>query len=74
MDANHAEYAAAVAGMAEIYGTRARRTYADGDFVSGTTCGKRWSGRIEWIDGDGDRVTVNVGGAWLVASTHDITH
>jgi hypothetical protein len=72
MDAHNAEYAAAAAAMAETYGTRARRTYADGDFVSGTTCGKRWSGRIEWIDGD--RVTVNVGGAWLVASTHDITH
>ena len=72
MNAHDAEYAAAVAGMSETYGTRTPRTYADGDFVSGITCGKRWQGRIEWIDGD--RVTVNVDGGWVAVSVKDITH
>ena len=52
MDAHINEYAAAVAGMAETYGTRAADTYAVGDFVSGMTAGRRWSGHVEWIDGD----------------------
>jgi hypothetical protein len=70
MDAHHAEYAAAVAGMAETYGTQ--QTPAVGDFVSGITAGRRWSGHVEWIDGD--RLTINVGGGWLAVPLKDITH
>jgi hypothetical protein len=72
MNAHDREYAAAVAGMAETYGTRTPRTYADGDFISGITAGKRWQGHIEWIDGD--RVTVKVGGSLQAYSIKDITH
>jgi hypothetical protein len=70
MDAHHAEYAAAIAGMAETYGTP--QTPAVGDFVSGMTAGRRWSGHVEWIDGD--RLTINVGGGWLAVPVKDITH
>jgi hypothetical protein len=70
MDAHHAEYAAAVAGMSETYGTQ--QTPAVGDFVSGMTAGRRWSGHVEWIDGD--RLTINVGGGWLAVPLKDITH
>jgi hypothetical protein len=70
MDAHHAEYAAAVAGMQETYGTQ--QTPAVGDFVSGMTAGRRWSGHVEWIDGD--RLTINVGGGWLAVPLKDITH
>jgi hypothetical protein len=45
---------------------------AEGDFVSGCTAGRRWQGRVEWVEGD--RLTVDVGGAWLAVSVHDITH
>jgi hypothetical protein len=70
MDAHHAEYAAAIAGMAETYGTT--QTPAVGDFVSGMTAGRRWSGHVEWIDGD--RLTINVGGGWLAVPVKDVTH
>jgi len=69
MDAHASEYAAAVAGMAETYGTKQP---AVGDFVSGMTAGRRWSGHVEWIDGD--RLTINVGGGWLAVPIKDITH
>lgn len=71
MDAHINEYAAAVAGMAETYGTPSK-TPAVGDFVSGMTAGRRWSGHVEWIDGD--RLTINVGGGWLAVPLKDITH
>jgi hypothetical protein len=45
---------------------------AIGDFISGITCGKRWHGRVEWIEGN--RVTINVGGGWLAVPVADITH
>jgi hypothetical protein len=69
-DAHSREYAAAIAGMAETYGTP--QTPAVGDFVSGMTAGRRWSGHVEWIDGD--RLTIDVGGGWLAVPVKDITH
>jgi hypothetical protein len=72
MNAHDREYAAAVAGMAETYGTRTPRTYADGDYVSGISCGKPWSGRIDWFHDNGD-ACIDVGGAWLSVPVRDIT-
>lgn len=68
MDAHHAEYLAAAAAIHDQ--TPRRPTLAEGDFVSGITAGRRWSGRIEWIDGD--RVTIDVGGGWLAVNANDI--
>lgn len=64
------EYLAAVGGLHEQ--TPSPRTYAVGDEISGCTAGKFWSGRIEWIDGD--RITLDVGGAWLAVYSGDVTH
>ena len=76
MDAHNAEYLAAVAGMQDTYGTGWRDTQnttpAVGDFVSGLTAGRRWSGHVEWIEGT--RLTINVGGGWLAVPLKDITH
>ena len=69
-DAHDREYAAAVAGMQDTYGTP-QPTLAVGDFISGMSAGKRWSGRIEWIDGD--RITIDVGGGWLAVPAGDVT-
>ena len=73
-DAHHAEYNAAVAGMQETYGKpRATPMPAVGDFVSGISAGRRWSGHVEWIEHD-DRMVINVGGGWVAVSPKDITH
>jgi len=64
------EYLAAVSGLHEQ--TPSCRTYAVGDFVSGCTCGKRWQGRIEWINGD--ELCVNTDGSWVYVPVADITH
>jgi hypothetical protein len=64
MDAHANEYAGAVAGMQDTYGT--------GDFVSGETGGRRWSGRVEWQEGEW--LSVNVDGAWVRVPVKDITH
>ena len=65
------EYLAAVAGMADHTPSPVSLP-AEGDFVSGCTAGRRWQGRVEWVEGN--RLTVDVGGAWLAVSVHDITH
>ena len=72
MDAHHAEYAAAITGMAETYGAPAKQP-AVGDFVSGTTCGRRWSGRVEWVNDRGE-ICVNTDGSWVYVPVADITH
>jgi hypothetical protein len=59
--------------MQETYGKPARSTPAVGDFVSGISDGKRWSGHVEWIE-DSDRMVINVGGGWVAVSPNDITH
>jgi hypothetical protein len=69
MDAHNREYAGAVAGMQETYG---RKEVAVGDFLSGLTAERRWSGHVQAVDGD--RMVVDVDGAWLSVSTQDITH
>ena len=64
------EYLAAVSGLHEQ--TPSPRVYAIGDFVSGVSAGKRWSGRIFAIDGD--RLSIEMPGAWLAVSAQDVTH
>ena len=76
LDAHTNEYAAAVAGMQETYGKSwsdtSNTTPAVGDFVSGLTAGRRWSGRVQAVEAD--RMVVDVDGAVLSVSTNDITH
>ena len=72
MDAHANEYLAAVEGMQETYGKPAPLP-AVGDFVSGISGGKRWSGHVEWVE-DSGRMVVNVGGGWVAVSPQDITH
>ena len=76
MDSHAAEYAGAMAGMTETYGTRwndlTNTLPAVGDFVSGISCGRRWSGRVEKVSGG--RITVDVCGGWINVSAADITH
>jgi hypothetical protein len=70
---NENEYLAAISGLGEqTLSPAPKPTYAVGDFVSGCTAGKRWSGYIEWTDGD--RLTLDVGGGWLAVSAKDVTH
>ena len=68
------EYLAAIAGLPEqtISPKAAKLEPAVGDFVSGTTAGKRWSGRVEWVK-DGE-LCVNPDGAWIYVPVADITH
>jgi hypothetical protein len=72
MDAHDREYAGAVAGMAAVYGTQ--QMPAVGDFVSGLTAGRRWSGHIEWFSDDGKTMVVNVDHSWVTVPVADITH
>lgn len=72
-DAHHNEYAAAVAGMQDTYGKPQQPALAIGDFVSGLTAGKRWSGHIEWFSDDGRTVVVNVDHSWVTVPVADIT-
>jgi len=64
------EYLAAVAGLHEQ--TPSRRVYAIGDFVSGVSAGKRWSGRIWNVEGN--RLSIEIDGGWLAVSANDVTH
>jgi hypothetical protein len=70
MDAHSNEYAAAVNGMAETYGSP-RELPAVGDFVNGITAGRRWSGYV--IAAEPGRLAVDCDGAWIVAHPDDIT-
>jgi hypothetical protein len=71
--AHENEYLGAVAGMAETYGTATTTpTLAVGDFVSGVTAGKQWSGHIEWFSDDDASVVVNVDHAWVRVPVADI--
>ena len=76
MDAHESEYAAAVAGMQDAYGKSSQETtppsLAVGDFVSGVTAGKQWSGHIEWFSEDDNCVVVNVDHAWVRVPVKDI--
>ena len=67
------EYLAAIAGLHEQTVSPApQRTYAIGDFVSGVSAGKRWSGRIWNVEGD--RLSIEIDGGWLAVSAQDVTH
>jgi hypothetical protein len=70
--AHENEYAAAVAGMQDTYGKPV--AHAVGDFVSGLTAGRRWSGHIEWFSDDGKTMVVNVDHSWVTVPVADITH
>lgn len=74
MDAHFNEYLAAATGIAEqTPAPRQTHDLAVGDFVSGVSGGKRWSGNVEWIADDG-RVCIKLDGGWVYVSTADITH
>jgi len=46
--------------------------FAEGDFVSGRSAGRHWSGRILIVDGD--RLTIELDGGWLAVPAGDVTH
>lgn len=62
-----AEAAGAAAGMREVYG----HSFAVGDYVSGTSCGKPFSGPITQIDGEW--LTLEPEGAWLRVRASEVT-
>ncbi len=68
MDAHHAEYAAAVAGMTETYGTRAADTFAVGDHITFRLTGEGWSLNSH----DDGRVCSHHAGMLLVETASDI--
>jgi hypothetical protein len=74
MDAHNSEYLGAVAGMQDTYGTGTTTppSLAVGDFISGVTAGKQWSGHIEWFSEDDGTVVVNVDHAWVRVPVKDI--
>ncbi len=76
MDAHQNEYLGAVAGFRESNGWHdaSNTPPAVGDFVSGLTAGRRWSGHIEWFSDDDATVVVNVDHAWVRVPVKDITH
>jgi len=57
--------------MQDTYG-KPQHEHAVGDFVSGLTAGRRWSGHVQAVEGD--RMVVDVDGAWLSVNVKDITH
>ena len=75
-DAHDREYAGAVAGFRETAGwiDTTNTTPAVGDFVSGLTKGRRWSGHVEWFSDDGVTLMVAIDGAWIRCPVADITH
>lgn len=68
------EYLAAVTGLNEqtVSPDQKRQEPAVGDFISGRTAGKCWSGRVEWTEGS--NVCVNTDGSWVYVPLADITH
>jgi len=72
-DPHNTEYLAAVAGLHEQTPSPRQHVYAVGDFVSGTSAGVRWQGRIEWINDDGSLV-VHDGSSLTRYSPNDVTH
>lgn len=68
---HESEYLAAVRGLHEQTPSPIHEP-AVGDFVSGMTAGRRWSGRVEWVIES--RLTINIGGAWISVPVGDITH
>jgi hypothetical protein len=72
-DPHHNEYLAAAAALCEqTPPPEVLPTFAVGDFVSGTTAGRRWQGRVEWQEGR--MLTIDVGGGWVRVPVADVTH
>jgi hypothetical protein len=69
-DAHHNEYLAAVAHLHEQ--TPSASLPAVGDFVSGRSAGRCWSGYVVYAEPG--RLTVDVGGAAVEVDPADITH
>lgn len=83
MDSHHREYIAAINGMAEIYGRpqptadappAGCRLPSVGDWISGCTAGKRWSGRVARVWERRGTVDIEGDGYWLCVPVADITH
>lgn len=72
MNAHDNEYLAAATYLSDQTPAPRQTHFAIGDFVSGTSGGKQWSGRI-W-DIDGDRLSIEIDGGWLAVSSKDVTH
>ena len=70
-DAHAREYRAAAEAVADQTPSP-RPVYAEGDFVSGRTAGKSWSGRILCIEGH--RLTIEGDGFWIAVDARDVTH
>lgn len=71
MDPHVSEYLAAVGALHEQ--TPSPRPYfAEGDWVSGKSGGKHWSGRILAVDGN--RLHIEIDGGWLAVDAMDVTH
>lgn len=68
MDAHEREAAGAVAGMVETYGPRPLP--AEGSEVTGTSCGRRFAGRVQ--SAEAGRVVVEIDGAWIVVRPWEI--
>jgi len=64
------EYLAAIAGLPDQ--TPSPQLPAIGDFVSGRTGGKHWSGRV--MESEANRLHVEIDGGWIVVHPRDITH
>ena len=72
-DAHENEYLAAAAAIHEQTPRTAKSPEpAVGDFISGVTEGRRWSGHVEWVERG--FVCVNVGGGWVSFPLYDVTH
>lgn len=71
-DPHHAEYLAAAAALHEQTPSPIPHEPAVGDFVSGETAGRRWQGRVEWVEGG--CACINVGGGWVRVPLADVTH
>jgi hypothetical protein len=74
-DPHNNEYLAAMAGLHEQTPSR-RPHYAVGDWVSGFTAGRHWSGRVQWFDGDRStpHIVVHEGSSLGTYPVADITH
>ncbi|MGI9176389.1 MAG: hypothetical protein ACR2IT_00860 [Pirellulales bacterium] len=63
-----AEAVAAINGLAEVYGGPLLPD--EGQWVTGVTCGKRFSGCVQ--SAEPGRVVVEIDGAWLVVRPSEI--
>jgi len=76
MDAHTNEYLAAINGLHEQTPSPRQRVYAVGDWVSGTTAGVRWAGRVQWFDEDRStpHIVIHEGSSLGTYPVADITH